>query len=238
MAVELAEIAAGLPLAASFALAGGVSTLREGRRRSDLNEALHELRRPLQALALAAPAGDEAFERSLQIASAAVEKLEREINGEIHEVAPELVSLRPLVEAAAERWRRRAELESRSLRGFWSGPPMVVRGDRVGLTQALDNLISNGIEHGSGEVVVEGRAELDGALLVVRDGGAPRSLRAPVRPCSRRLWSRLDGRNRHGHGLRVVRRTAAALGGGFRLCRDEVGTAAILELPAFAEVEQ
>ena len=53
MTMELAEIAAGLPLAASFALAGGINTLREGRRRAALNEAMHELRRPLQALSLA-----------------------------------------------------------------------------------------------------------------------------------------------------------------------------------------
>src|SRR3954447_25761137 len=55
MALELAEVAAGLPMAASFALAGGLTTLREGRRRSSLNAAMHELRRPLQVLTLALP---------------------------------------------------------------------------------------------------------------------------------------------------------------------------------------
>ena len=55
MAVELGEIAAGLPFAASIAMTTGIGALREGRRRTSLNEAIHELRRPLQALALALP---------------------------------------------------------------------------------------------------------------------------------------------------------------------------------------
>ncbi len=107
MPLELAELAAGLPMAASFAMAGGISALREGRRRSALNEAVHELRRPLQAIALTAPPPPEqatAFESSLQMAAAAVDRLDREINGG---PAPEqvgVVPFRELVEAAVKRW--------------------------------------------------------------------------------------------------------------------------------------
>ena len=72
-------------MAASFAMAGGITAFREGRRRSSLNEAIHELRRPLQALALSLPrrlARAEAMRSALQMAAAAVDRLEREINGE------------------------------------------------------------------------------------------------------------------------------------------------------------
>jgi len=42
---------------------------------------------------------------------------------------------------------------------------------------------------------------------------------------------RLSGRARHGHGLRLVRRTAARHGGSFALHLGEQGTSAVLELP-------
>lgn len=50
----LAEFVAGWPVAASLAVAVVAQGLRAGRHRTALNEALHELRRPLQAIALAA----------------------------------------------------------------------------------------------------------------------------------------------------------------------------------------
>src|SRR4051812_20250726 len=67
------------------ALGGAVLTLaaavRDARRRSVLNERLHEVRRPLQALALM---GDPATgdEGPMEMAAAALARLDREINGE------------------------------------------------------------------------------------------------------------------------------------------------------------
>jgi len=58
------------------------------------------------------------------------------------------------------------------------------------------------------------------------------------KPTSRSAWpmaARLSGRNRHGHGLEVVRRVASAHGGNFALRRAERGSLAVLELP-LAEV--
>ena len=55
--IELAEIVAGWPLAATMAAVATAQGLRAGRRRGALNEALHELRRPLQAIALAGGGG-------------------------------------------------------------------------------------------------------------------------------------------------------------------------------------
>ncbi len=229
MPVELAEIAAGLPLAASFAMATGISTFREGRRRSSLNEAMHELRRPLQALALtltAEPGGAEAAGSALRMAVAAIERLDREINGGGLETAAGPVAVRPVLAAATARWRPCAGAEGRSLRLLWKAGEPQLRGDEVDLAQAVDNLISNALRHGSGGVTVEA-SEAAGILrLAVRDGG---TARAPRRP--RRFARRVGAGRRHGYGLRVVRRTAARLGGSFRLSRSSAGTEARLELP-------
>ncbi|MGC1852531.1 MAG: hypothetical protein WA687_08850, partial [Solirubrobacterales bacterium] len=50
--MELVEIVVSWPVAATMAAVVAAQGLRAGRRRSALNEALHELRRPLQAIAL------------------------------------------------------------------------------------------------------------------------------------------------------------------------------------------
>jgi len=229
VAIELSAVAAGLPMAASFAMAGGFVALREGRRRSGLNAAMHELRRPLQVLCLSLPASAEAgssHESSLELAIAAVERLDREINGERAEVEAALVSFRPVAEAAVDRWRAVAANLERSLSLRWSGDDAVLRGDRIALGQALDNLISNSLRHGSGAVVVSGCVEARAVRLKVMDEGPGGT---PVRPPF--TWQRLGGRDRHGHGLAIVRQAAAQHGGSFRLDRSEAGTEARLLLP-------
>lgn len=224
MPVELAEIAAGLPFAASFAMASGLTALREGRRRSTLNEAIHELRRPLQALAFSLspdPGRGEAAESALRMAAAAVDRLDREINGEAAASAVEPVLIRPVVEAALARWRPRAAVAGRSLDLTWEAADPVVSGDETDLVQALDNVISNGFEHGRGRVEV-GVREIEGCLrIAVRDGGPGDGERMRRRPAS----------GRHGHGLKIVRRMVARHGGSFRLRRSPDGTEARLDLP-------
>ncbi|HEX5758878.1 MAG TPA: ATP-binding protein [Thermoanaerobaculia bacterium] len=228
----LAEIAAGWPLAASLA-AATVGGLRAGRRRTALNEALHELRRPLQAVALAAGPGGEGeprLEGSLQMAALALERLEREINGKPAAAETATLPAKPLLEAAVERWRGRAALAGGSLELRWHAGEPRLAGDRYALAQALDNLIVNAIEHGGGRVSVEGKVAGGRLRVSVRDSG-PGSRSIHRRPTPARLIGRVSGRRRHGHGLRVVRRTAADHGGGFELRRSGSGTAALLELP-------
>jgi signal transduction histidine kinase len=232
VALELAEIAAGLPLAASFAMASGITAFREGRRRTALNEAMHEVRRPLQVLALSLPqdrAAAGAVESSLLMAVTAVDRLDCEINGRSPAMASARVSLRSVVETAVKRWQPRAAREGRPLSLVWSAAGTELRGDRAELAQAVDNLISNAVEHGRREITIEVR-EGDGLLrLAVRDrGGVPTG----SKPCSRpRLRDRLAGRARRGHGLRIVRRVAARHGGSFRLQRSTHGSEARLDLP-------
>ncbi|HET8955501.1 MAG TPA: HAMP domain-containing sensor histidine kinase [Solirubrobacterales bacterium] len=231
MPVELAEIAAGLPFAASFAMASGLTALREGRRRSALNEAVHELRRPLQALAFSLPpdpGAGEAAESALRMAAAAVDRLDREINGEAAAAPTQPVRIRPVVEAALARWRPRAAAVGRSLGLTWEAADPVVSGNETDLVQALDNLISNGFEHGSGGVEIEVCEAGGRARVAVRDGGPGNAGRSSHRP-EPEPERRAPGR--HGHGLKIVRRAAARHGGSFRLRRSPGGTEARLYLP-------
>jgi signal transduction histidine kinase len=208
------------------------------RQRTAINEALHELRRPLQAVALAAgpqlrgPAG---VGEPIELAAAALERLDREING--GPLVPVLgaIDAGALARSAVARWQARVQIAEGSLELRWSAGEVLVSGDRSALGQALDNLIVNAIEHGGPTIVVAGRL-LEGRLrIAVVDSGRA------TRPRSRRdspaqVMARLSGRHHRGHGLGVVRRVAADHDGRFSLRHSERGSLAVLELP-LAEAE-
>jgi len=191
------------------------------------------VRRPLQAIALATgqgPAELPRIESSVQLATAALEQLDREINGEAAKGTPDLLAVRPLLESAVGRWKSRANMVGDSLALRWLAGEAFVRGDRSWLAQALDNLIVNAIEHGGPSIVVEAQLRGDRLRVSVADSG--RALRPESRlesPAD--VVSRLLGRRRHGHGLGVVRRVAAEHDGRFVLRCSEQGSLAVLELP-------
>jgi signal transduction histidine kinase len=230
---ELAQIVAGWPLVFSMAAAVAAQSLRAGRRRSALNEALHELRRPLQAVALASGprvGGSAGAGEPIELAAAALERLDREING--GPLAPSLgaVDVAGLARSAVARWQPRVQTAEGSLELRWNAGEAQVNGDRNALTQAIDNLIVNAIEHGGPTIVVAGRV-LEGRLrIAIVDSGRA------TRPRSRRNGPaqtivRLSGRHHRGHGLGVVRRVAADHHGRFVLRHSERGSLAVLELP-------
>ena len=204
-----------------------------GTRRADLNEALHELRRPLQALAHAVgPARTAAggAQSSLLLVTAAVDRLDEEINGRRgSRCVDEAVPIRPLLEAAVGRWRSRARLAGGEL-SVVGAPAATVVGEPLGLSQALDNLIVNAIEHGGPIVEIGARRHGDRLRIAVADfgGAAPTAAR---RDSPAWLHARLTGRRRRGHGHAVVRRVAAAHRGRFEFRRTELGSVAIFELP-------
>jgi hypothetical protein len=139
---ELAQEFAGWPLAASMAVALTARALRDGRRRSAINEALHELRRPLQAIALAVggPAGSGGgVESSMWLATAALERLDREVNGGPADSARETVRCETVLRSAVGRWRARVALGEGSLELRWWAGEATVSGDRAALEQAVDN---------------------------------------------------------------------------------------------------
>ncbi len=235
---ELAQIFAGWPVVLSMAAAVAAQTLRAGRRRSALNEALHELRRPLQAVALATGPqfeGSAGAGEPIELAAAALERLDREINGGPLVPALGSIDAAALARSAVARWQARVQIMEGSLELRWNAGEALLSGDRSALAQALDNLIVNAIEHGGPTIVVAGRV-LEGRLrIAVVDSGCAK------RPRSRRnspaqVIARLSGRHHRGHGLGVVRRVAADHDGRFALRRAERGSLAVLELP-LAEAE-
>ncbi len=229
----LAEIAAAWPFGASLAAAVAVQGLRTGRRRTALNEALHELRRPLQTLALVAPGTvrlePAAIQGSVRMAAVALERLEREINGEPPASPLETGPARPLLDSTVGRWRARAALTGRSLSLCWLAGEAAIAADRGAVARALDNLVANAIEHGGPEIAIEARVKGGRLRLAVVDRG--RGSPPARRPSPVDLIAHLGGRRRHGHGLRVVRRVAADHGGHFQLRFSARATEAILELP-------
>jgi len=233
MTMELAEVVAAWPLGASLAAAVAARGLWAGRRRTALNEALHELRRPLQALALAGPGTPlepSALQGSVQLAAVALERLEREINGGAVASRRVPLSARPLLVAAVGRWKARAALADASLSLRWEAGEAIVDGDRGAVAQALDNLIVNAIEHGGSEIVVGAQTRPGRLRISVTDSGRESRPR-PRRRGATALAARLSGRRLHGHGLRLVRRAAVAHGGDFRLHASGRGAEAVLELP-------
>ncbi len=241
MAVELAELAAGLPMAASLALAGGIATLREGRRRDALNGAMHELRRPLQVLSLVLPdrlPDDAAVDSSLRLAADALDRLDRQINGAGLAKAPVRLCPREPLEEAVLRWGGRARSAGGSLVLRWRAGDACVEVDPEGFSQAVDNLINNAIEHGGREVAVEARTVGSELAVSVRDSGRRGEAggrggdREPRERRGRggRRGNRWRG-GRHGHGLRHVGRFAGAHGGSFGLRRGAGGAVATIRLP-------
>jgi len=232
--MELAEVVAAWPLGASLAAVVAARGLWAGRRRTALNEALHELRRPLQALALAGPPGTplepSALQGSVQLAAFALERLEREINGGAVASRRAPLSVRPLLVAAVGRWKARAAMADVSLSLRWEAGEAIVDGDRGAVAQALDNLIVNAIEHGGSEIVVGAQTRPGRLRISVTDSGRESRPR-PRRRGATALAARLSGRRLHGHGLRLVQRAAAAHGGDFKLHASGRGAEAVLELP-------
>jgi hypothetical protein len=105
MRVLAETVVAGWPTIATLALALGAERFRAGRRRSALNRAMHELRRPLQALALSVPQVAPAGPAPLDLAIAALDDLDRQINrgGAAAEIGWRPVSARELAGAAVGR---------------------------------------------------------------------------------------------------------------------------------------
>lgn len=234
--VGLAETTAVLaPLALVIAVVMG--RRRERRRRAALNRALHELRRPLQFLALmrSAPArmrgrGREGAWGQLDAALAALADLDAEINGRGSSATPRPVRADELVAEAVERWRSPAAFLGRELELRWSAGRTAVLGDAAALSRALDNLVANSLEHGAKGVRLEGTTESGRLKIAVIDGlgasGGVATLAGPLAPGPSR-----NGDPRRGHGLAVCARIASSHGGRLLLARQGTGARAVLELP-------
>ena len=221
------------PLAATVACAVTVDRLREGRRRKTLNRALHELRRPLQVMALdrACANGNSHSTTAGQLdaALAALADLDAEINGEEPSRMKAALDARKVIAEAVGRWHSPAAMLGRELElQLPIGEPKV-RARREAIAGALDNLISNSLEHGGTRVRVTART-LRGRLRISVADGSPGGRVASLAGPLRRQPS-ATGDPRRGHGLAVVSRFAAEHGGRFAFHRGDTGSIALLELP-------
>ena len=193
-----------------------------GHKRT-LNRALHELRRPLQALVLLEDADGPAVAREfagrrglLELATGALRDLDGAVNGSEPVSRPERFSCRELVLGCLERWRQTAA-RCGGIRVYWDAGPAPVEGDPRRLSQALDNLMANALEHGCPPVVVTGARVAARVRITVanRRGSGPPHGTDP----------------RRGHGTGIVSEVAGAHGGRFALCQTASGCVAALELP-------
>ena len=120
---------------------------------------MHELRRPLQALALMGDGDPEGIQPGsargglIELARSALADLDAAVNGSSSSAMPREVRCRELVLAAIERWR---EAASGEIKLFWDAGPAMVLCDPIQVSRALDNLLANAVEHGAPPVVVTG----------------------------------------------------------------------------------
>jgi signal transduction histidine kinase len=212
------------PLALTLATVVVSDRAHRRRRRELLNRALHELRRPLQALTLAWPQPAAGGRGHLGLALDAVAELDRQVNGPQVPDRPRaaLVDAHMLATDALQRWRGPAASSGRSLELSWraNGSRLVCEPDAV--ARAIDNLIANALEHGSGPILLDGSVR-DGRLrLAVADGTGGANGGA--------VLSR-GRRAQRGRGLGIVAEIAARHGGRFAACAHGDGARAVIELP-------
>ena len=198
--------------------------------RGELEVALRRERSPEELRATIAAALDEAVRLSgladdlLVMARADAGHLELQV---------EPLDAAGLLETVRDRFAGRAAESGRAVE-VEAGDPLVLRGDRARLEQAIGNLVDNALRHGAGPVALTARAGEGWVELVVADRGAGVTPEFARRAFER--FSRADaarGRGGAGLGLAIVRAVAVAHGGTARLDpRPGGGTEAVLRLPA------
>jgi signal transduction histidine kinase len=211
------SLAAGLAALVGSAVATSWLAVRVSRlrRRRRLNEALHELRRPLQYLALADEGPASAW---IEPAVRALAELDAVVNdGEPRAADLERLCLAQLLGGCRARWQARGGIS------FELGDPeLPLLGDRLALGAALDNLIANAVEHGSGPVLVRAAGCGAEALVAVESEAAESADGGPERAGSD---------PRRGHGLRIAGRIASEHGGRLQRERPTAPPSALV-LPA------
>ena len=221
--VETAVAVVALISAASLLIG---SRLSRSRNRVALNRALHELRRPLQAMALLLPELEPASSpgvssrggfpqpvgpEPIRQAIDALRDLDHEVNGRPPtKRKSELLAARLMADACVRRWTAHARLNGSEIELHWIGPDLLVRGSGSALAAALENVILNAIEHGGPSITVRG-GEVAGRVRIAVEDSGDRSAR---RLLSGRTES--DGVGDlagHGFGLDIARETIAEHGG-------------------------
>jgi signal transduction histidine kinase len=177
--------------------------LADHQRLRLIAEAEHELRGPLQVIALAA---DPNLQPELARARIALADLTAARSGRRADADAEPVRLDRLVWRAATASDLVARRAGGGVHLDWSAGPVTVTANRGRLAQALGNLLANAVEHGGGQVRVTGRRTTRGIRVEVRDSG-------------------------RGHGLTIAAKAVRDSGGRLTVAKADAGTAVAIELP-------
>jgi signal transduction histidine kinase len=169
-------------------------------------EAEHELRGPLQVIALGADAN---LQPELERARIALADLSAARSGRRADAGTERVRLDRLVWRAATASDLVARRAGGGVHLDWSAGPVTVTANRGRLAQALGNVLANAVEHGGGQVRVTGRRTKRGIRVVIRDSG-------------------------RGHGLTIAAKAVRDSGGRLSVAKADRGTAVAIELPVEA----
>lgn len=199
------------------------------RRLEAAGDAEHELRGALTAFGLALdrlardPLGrrlGRSLGSELERARTALADLATTRHGELEPPRNEPLALDRLVRSAAAAWQPAARDDGRRVQVDWRAGPVRVRGDRGRLAQALGNLLSNAVEHGTGPVRLQAtRIGRHVRLEVVNEVRA-----GPPTPFT-------AARAGRGRGLRIATRAIEQCGGTLSLSRRDGRASAALELP-------
>jgi signal transduction histidine kinase len=201
--------------------------LSDHERMRLIAEAEHELRGPLQAIALA-------IDADARRAGARSDRRRDDAQGADRargDLQPDIERARmALADLAAARSGRRADADTEPVRldrlvwrtttasdlaarrvggGVhldWSAGPVTIQANRGRLAQALGNLLANAVEHGGGHVRVVGRRTTRGVRVEVRDSG-------------------------RGHGLTIAAKAVRDSGGLLTAAKAGSGTAIAIDLP-------
>ena len=231
-----AVLVAATGWAAAIAGLGTAAAVRAAtaRRLALVAEAAHELRGPLGAALIglhgvgADAAGTRrvaAVELELRRAGLALADLDAAPRGRLAPDCAEPVDVGALLAEATEAWRPLARAFASELVLDDRGPSVVVRADRLRLTQAVGNLVLNALEHGAGPVRLRLQATRAHVRIEVRDHGP--GLPAPLAA----LAGDAIHAARRGHGLAIAARAARRHGGRLLTAPVSSGACVALELP-------
>jgi signal transduction histidine kinase len=234
--VSLGLALGGWGLAVLALAVATVAELRRTRRLETVARAAHELRGPITAARLGVGLGARrgglaalplrAVELELERAALALEDFASATGGCPAELRFGEVDLAALLADCVEAWRPAAAARRGAIDLTRPPAPAIVRGDRLRLAQALDNLIANAIEHGGGAVEVCGRRDAGSVRVEVTDAGP--GLPAPMAELSR---GARRGRGTRGRGLAIAAAVAHEHGGRLSSAPSDRGARLVLELP-------
>ena len=231
-----AELLAAAGWAAALAALAVTAALRAStaRRFALVAEAAHELRGPLGAalLGLHGVGGDAAgarrvaaVELELRRAGLALADLDAAPRGRLAPDRTETVDVGALLAEAVDAWRPLARAFACELIVDDRAGHVVVRADRLRLTQAVGNLVLNALEHGAGPVRIRVHPAGGRVRIEVRDHGP--GLPAPLAA----LTGDAVHAARRGHGLAIAARAVRRHGGRLLTAPVSSGACVALELP-------